>query len=69
MAELVALMVRGLQSGGVLMIIYIFLAPVITFVAPFIWLLLWPILLIGSLIGLYRVLGSIASRLEEAKGE
>ena len=69
MAELVAMMVRGLQSVVGLMILYIFLAPVIMIVSPLLWAIMLPILIIGSLIGLYRVLGSVASRLEETEGK
>ena len=60
MAELLTYVVRGVQIAIGLVLLFIFLAPV----AMWIWPFVWPILVLGLLIGLYMALDAWGNRLE-----
>lgn len=65
MAEFLAHLIRGVQAAFALAIALVFLAPLVMWI----WPLIWPILLLGTIIGLGRALDALATRLEQVAGK
>ena len=63
MAELLTFVVRGVQVAIGLVLVFIIVAPF----AMWIWPFVWPILLLGLLIGVFAALDEWGNRLEAAR--
>ena len=62
MAEFLAFLVRGVQAAFALAIVLVIVAPL----AMWIWPYVWPILLLGMVIGVSSALDALGTRLEQA---
>jgi len=60
MAEFVAIMLRGLQAAIALFLLLLLFAPLVSAIWPFVW----PVLLLGGIIGMVIALDRRATRLE-----